>query len=186
MRRLKEAFDPDNILNPGVIINDNPNVYVEALKPMLAEYLYLGEQTCTYTIKAKIDPSIRLYEPAEFVHDFLRDTLTFTRLPETITVHVTCGSTKMGLAAKWRTVANLVAEKTVFPRDVTCCGFAGDRGFLVPELNESALSGLKPELYDCATGVSNARTCEIGLSLHGGIAYQSIMYLIDRCSSPQQ
>ncbi|HSW65226.1 MAG TPA: FAD-binding and (Fe-S)-binding domain-containing protein [Dissulfurispiraceae bacterium] len=36
MRRLKNAFDPDTILNPGVVINDNPNVYVEDLKPMPA------------------------------------------------------------------------------------------------------------------------------------------------------
>lgn len=142
--------------------------------------------SCTYTIKAKIDPSIKLYEPVEFVHDFLLDKLSFRKLPETIAVHVTCSSTKMGLAAKWRTVANLVAEKAIFPKDVTCCGFAGDRGFLFPELNAAALAGLKPELpHDCKTGVSNARTCEIGLSLHGGINYQSIMYLIDRCSSPK-
>jgi len=147
--------------------------------------ILIENSSCTYTIKSKIDPTVRLYEPVEFVHDFLRDKLAFTKLPETIAVHVTCGSTKMGLGAKWRTVAGLVAERTVFPRDVTCCGFAGDRGFLVPELNESALAGLKPELHDCTTGVSNARTCEIGLSLHGGINYQSIMYLIDRCSSPQ-
>lgn len=142
--------------------------------------------SCTYTIKSKIDPGIRLYEPVEFVHDFLMDKLTFNKLPETIAVHVTCSATKMGLATKWRTVANLVAEKTIFPKDVTCCGFAGDRGFLFPELNEAALAGLKPELpHDCKTGVSNARTCEIGLSLHGGINYQSIMYLVDRCSSPK-
>ncbi len=142
--------------------------------------------SCTYTIKAKIDPSIKLYEPVEFVHDFLLDKLSFRKLPETIAVHVTCSSTKMGLAAKWRTVANLVAEKAIFPKDVTCCGFAGDRGFLFPELNAAALAGLKPELpHDCKTGVSNARTCEIGLSLHGGINYQSIMYLIDRCCSPK-
>jgi len=139
--------------------------------------------SCTYTIKSKLDPSIRIYEPVEFAHDFLMDKLAFTKVPETIAVHVTCSSTKMGLAAKWRTVAGACAERVVFPKDVSCCGFAGDRGFLFPELNASALEGLKPELpHDCKSGVSNARTCEIGLSQHGGINYQSIMYLIDRCT----
>jgi D-lactate dehydrogenase len=28
-------------------------------------------------------------------------------------------------------------------------------------------------------GFSTSRTCEIGLSLHGGISYQSIAYLVD-------
>jgi D-lactate dehydrogenase len=101
-------------------------------------------------------------------------------------VHVTCSMTKMGLAAQWRTVASACAERVIFPKDVPCCGFAGDRGFLFPELNESALAGLKPALpQDCKTGISNARTCEIGLSLHGGLPYQSILYLIDRCTSPK-
>ncbi len=142
--------------------------------------------SCTYTIKSKIDPTIKLYEPVEFAHDFLLDKLIFNKQPGTIAVHVTCSSTKMGLAQKWRIVAAACAEKTIFPKDVTCCGFAGDRGFLFPELNKAALAGLKPALpADCRTGVSNARTCEIGLSVHGGINYQSIMYLVDRCTSPK-
>ncbi|HSW65225.1 MAG TPA: (Fe-S)-binding protein [Dissulfurispiraceae bacterium] len=142
--------------------------------------------SCTHTIKSKIDPKIKLYEPVEFVHDFLLDKLIFKKQPGTVAVHVTCSSTKMGLAQKWRTVAAACAEKTVFPKDVTCCGFAGDRGFLFPELNTAALAGLKPEIPpDCKAGVSNARTCEIGLSLHGGINYQSIMYLVDRSTIPK-
>ncbi len=34
MKRIKQAFDPRNLLNPGVLINDNPAVYLENLKPM--------------------------------------------------------------------------------------------------------------------------------------------------------
>jgi D-lactate dehydrogenase len=34
MRRLKHAFDPVNLLNPGVILNANPHVHLENLKPM--------------------------------------------------------------------------------------------------------------------------------------------------------
>ncbi|MBL7990848.1 MAG: FAD-binding oxidoreductase [Candidatus Kapabacteria bacterium] len=34
MRRLKELIDPNNILNPGVIMNDNPKAHVENLKPI--------------------------------------------------------------------------------------------------------------------------------------------------------
>lgn len=33
-------------------------------------------------------------------------------------------------------------------------------------------------------GYSNSRTCEIGLSAHAGIPYRSILYLVDRCTSP--
>ena len=36
MRRIKKLFDPDNLLNPGVILNDNPHAHLENLKPMPA------------------------------------------------------------------------------------------------------------------------------------------------------
>jgi D-lactate dehydrogenase len=32
------------------------------------------------------------------------------------------------------------------------------------------------------TGLSTSRTCEIGLSQHGGIDYHSVVYLLDRVS----
>ena len=34
MKRIKQAFDPKCLLNPGVILNDNPRVYLEDLKPL--------------------------------------------------------------------------------------------------------------------------------------------------------
>ncbi|MGF1767372.1 FAD-binding oxidoreductase [Enterovibrio makurazakiensis] len=34
MRRIKALFDPNGLLNPGVIINDNPNAHITHLKPM--------------------------------------------------------------------------------------------------------------------------------------------------------
>jgi D-lactate dehydrogenase len=138
---------------------------------------------CLYRMRRKLNSGLKLYEPVEFIHDFLRDHLEFKKIPETIAVHVTCSSTKMSLNEKFKTVAQACAEKVVIPMKVGCCGFAGDRGFTYPELNESALSELKPSLPpDCKSGYSNSRTCEIGLSLHGGIDYQSIVYLVDRCT----
>jgi D-lactate dehydrogenase len=34
MQRIKEIFDPKNLLNPGVIINANPRAHIENLKPL--------------------------------------------------------------------------------------------------------------------------------------------------------
>jgi D-lactate dehydrogenase len=33
MWELKELFDPDYVLNPGVILNKDPDVHIKALKP---------------------------------------------------------------------------------------------------------------------------------------------------------
>jgi D-lactate dehydrogenase len=109
--------------------------------------------------------------------------MEFNKINETVAVHVPCSARLMNLDGKFRVLADACAEKTIFPSNVGCCGFAGDRGFFFPELNESALAELKPSLpTECHSGYSNNRTCEIGLSHHGGVPYQSIVYLVDRCT----
>lgn len=142
---------------------------------------------CLHRIKEyvalKKSTECKIYEPVEFIHDLLQDKLVFNKEDKTITIHVTCSSKKMGLDEKFKAVANLCAEKVIVPTEVGCCGFAGDRGFSYPELNESALKNLKPSLtHDCHEGYSNSRTCEIGLSVHSGIYYKSIIYLVDKCT----
>ena len=36
MRRIKALFDPDGLLNPGVILNDDPLAHLKNLKPLPA------------------------------------------------------------------------------------------------------------------------------------------------------
>jgi D-lactate dehydrogenase len=138
---------------------------------------------CLYTMRRKIEPDLKLYEAAEFIHDFLMDKLHFTKSHETVSLHVTCSSVKMGLTGKCRAVMEACAEKVILPRNINCCGFAGDRGFNFPELNEAALDGLTEQLPpETVAGYSNSRTCEIGLSRNTGVPYQSIVYLVDKCT----
>jgi D-lactate dehydrogenase len=73
----------------------------------------------------------------------------------------------------------------VQPAEVGCCGWAGDKGFTVPQLNEHALRHLARALpADCRSGYSTSRTCEIGLSERSGRPYRSIVTLVDACASP--
>ncbi|WP_136796935.1 FAD-binding and (Fe-S)-binding domain-containing protein [Desulfosediminicola ganghwensis] len=139
---------------------------------------------CIYRMREAMDKRLRLYEPVEFIHDFILPKLDITPLKETVTIHTTCSSEKMGLAPKFLAVAQACASEVVVPEKVGCCGFAGDRGFTFPELNASALKDLRPAVEGggAVAGYSNSRTCEIGLSLHSGIHYRSIMYLIEQCS----
>jgi D-lactate dehydrogenase len=137
---------------------------------------------CIQRMRAQFDKRLVVYEPAEFIHTFLMDRLRFEKKSEQIAVHVTCSTQKMGLGAHLQAVAAACAEKVVVPAP-GCCAFAGDKGLSVPELNASALSGLRKAVEGCEAGYSNSRGCEIGLSQHGGIPYQSIVYLVDRCTS---
>jgi D-lactate dehydrogenase len=138
---------------------------------------------CIQRMRTHFDPNLRVYEPAEFIHEFLMDRLTFQRKAGTVAVHVSCSTSKMGLGAKLQAVAQACAAKVVVPT-TGCCAFAGDRGLNFPELNASALRELRDQVKECEAGYSNSRGCEIGLSQHGGIPYQSIVYLVDRCTAP--
>ncbi|HVP68562.1 MAG TPA: FAD-binding and (Fe-S)-binding domain-containing protein [Anaeromyxobacteraceae bacterium] len=138
---------------------------------------------CLYRMRKVFSSGLQLLEPVEFVHGHLMDKLHFEKRPGAVAIHVTCSSTKMGLADKFRAVAEACAEGVVVPPRVGCCGFAGDRGFSHPELNASALAELRSGVAGCGEGFSNSRTCEIGLSVHGGIPYRSILFLVDRATS---
>ncbi|PKG85163.1 4Fe-4S ferredoxin [Colwellia sp. 75C3] len=130
---------------------------------------------------------LSLYEPVGFVTKVLAEHLTFTPLNDTIMLHVTCSSRRMGLTDKMQQLAKLCSNNVIIPEHIQCCGFAGDKGFTTPELNENALATLKEQVpKDCLVGYSNSRTCEIGLSHHAGIDYQSILYLVDKATAAKE
>ena len=140
---------------------------------------------CLFTMKENLTEKLRLYEPVEFIMEHLLPHLEITPLQETITVFPVCSMKKMGLEHKLAQLAQICAAKVVIP-ETNCCGFAGDRGFSFPELNNHGLTDLKSQLtsVDILQGFSTSRTCEIGLSSHSGISHQSIVYLVDRVSTP--
>lgn len=137
---------------------------------------------CLLHMRETLDPRLKLYDQVEFIHDFLIDRLTFQKQPVSVAIHTTCSSTKMHLEEKLFKVASLCAEKVIVPENVSCCGWAGDRGFFYPELNNSALAPLKNAIGNATEGYSNSRTCEIGLSINSGIAYKSLVYLVDKAT----
>jgi D-lactate dehydrogenase len=146
--------------------------------------VYCDMSPCLFTMKETLSPRLSLYEPIEFILKFFPERLTFNQLPRKIAVHSTCSTTKMALDKKLITLAKMCAQEVVVPDDVGCCGWAGDKGFTHPELNASALKTLKSQLSpDIRQGYSTSRTCEIGLSLHSGISYKSIVYLVDEATS---
>ncbi|AWL13105.1 Glycolate oxidase subunit GlcD [Saliniradius amylolyticus] len=133
-----------------------------------------------------VDAPRRIYETAEFMVRFLLPHLTLTPVEETVALHVTCSSQRLHNGHYLEQLARACAKEVVIPEDIHCCGFAGDKGFFTPELNASALTGLKAQLPTSASyGISNSRTCEIGLQQHGALPYQSVLYLLDRVCHPR-
>ncbi|HEY1800898.1 MAG TPA: FAD-binding and (Fe-S)-binding domain-containing protein [Terriglobales bacterium] len=127
----------------------------------------------------------QIYDITEFLLKFAAPRLKFKRRPISIAVHVPCSMRKADRQNQLVELAKMCAENVSSPESVPCCGFAGDRGFINPELPASALVVLKSSLRtDCQSGYSSSRMCEIGASLHSSIRYQSIAYLVDETTEP--
>lgn len=142
---------------------------------------------CLYRMRNVMTKKLKLYEPVEFVHEFLLDHLSFTRKNVTVAIHSTCSTQKLGLTGMLEKVAGMCAVKVILPPDVNCCGFAGDKGFHLPKLNEHGLRKAVPVVQQAGAvaGYSNSRTCEIGCATYTGIPYMSIMYLVDETTKPR-
>lgn len=138
---------------------------------------------CAYRMKKVLAGRLPLHDSVEFVHDTLLPRLKLTPQPNAVAVHPVCSVRKMGTADKLMAIAGRCSAQVVAVDAVQCCGFAGERGFMQPELNEHALRHLKAALpAGCDSGVSTSRTCEIGLSEMAGMPYRSILYLVESCS----
>ena len=142
------------------------------------------QSPCLYRMRHTIK-GVDMYEPVEFILKFVADRLNFTPINDTITVHTTCSTTKMGLKSDLIRLAEMCSTSVVVPQEVGCCGFAGDKGFTHPEVNEWALRKLRPQIekHGITAGYSNSRTCEIGLTTNSGVPFQNIIYLVDKVTT---
>jgi D-lactate dehydrogenase len=89
----------------------------------------------------------------------------------------------MHTESKFVRVARHFAHDVFLPINSGCCGMAGDRGFLFPELTASATSheatGYTGKEFDAY--YSSTQTCELAMSQAIGKNFESILYLADEC-----
>ena len=143
------------------------------------------QSPCLHRMREKI-ADLKLYEPAEFIEKFVLDKVRITPIDEPVAVHITCSTRRMGLADAVVRVARACAKSVLVPDEIGCCAFAGDKGFTHPELNAWALRKLRGQIEKTGVkhGYSNSRTCEIGLTMHSGVPYSSIVSLVNRVAQP--
>ena len=110
--------------------------------------------------------------------------VTVTRPAASATVHPPCSSRHLGLDGKLEAIARALADEVTVPVTTTCCGFAGDRGLLHPELTAAATRDEAGQLEDrhFDAHLCSNRTCEIGLQQATGAAYASFVYLLEQAT----
>jgi D-lactate dehydrogenase len=121
--------------------------------------------------------------PAFWAADVLPSRASLPRRPGTAVLHPTCTLVKTGGLPDLVRVAQAHSEAVVIPPGAECCGFAGDRGFLFPELTASATAReareVREAVPDAGAGFySTCRTCEIGMSRAVGRPYRSLVHLV--------
>lgn len=149
---------------------------------------------CTYGLKtargyltaenqARFD-TLTILDSIEFAHDHLLHKLAIHRKVNSVALHPVCSAVKMAITAKLVRIAKACSEDVAVPAEAGCCAFAGDRGFLFPELTASATEAEARQVAEKQQDgyYSSSRTCEIGMTRATGKVYQSYLHLLEYAS----
>jgi D-lactate dehydrogenase len=110
-----------------------------------------------------LSQSSSVIELTEFIAQRMLDKFEVSKYPKII-VHPTC-SGESGANKAMLEIAEAIADEVITPIDWKCCGFAGDRGLLVPELTSNATKLEVAEIENLdGVFVSNNQPCQIGLN----------------------
>jgi D-lactate dehydrogenase len=128
--------------------------------------------------------NLKIVDAIDFVAEHVLPNLTVKRKISSAALHPVCSVTKLGLTPKLEKIAQACSESVTVPPSAGCCGFAGDRGFLVPELTQAATQQEAAEVTSKHHEgyYSSSRTCEIGMTRSTGEIYRSFLYLLERVS----
>lgn len=156
--------------------------------------IVIDTSPCTYGLKTarphltpenqtKFD-SLTLLDSVEFAHDQLLHKLPIYRKVASAALHPVCSAAKMAITSKLVRIAKACSEEVSVPSDAGCCAFAGDRGFLFPELTASATDAEARQIREKQHDgyYSSSRTCEIGMTRATGRVYQSYLHLLEYAS----
>ena len=131
-------------------------------------------------VNAERHSRLRILDSIAWARELLPK-LEIERKLGSVAVHPPCATRHLELDADLRAIASMLADEVVVPLAATCCGFAGDRGMLHPELPQAAtadqaaeLAGRRFDAHFCSN-----RTCEIGLQQGTGRTYESFVFALE-------
>ncbi|PKQ46937.1 FAD-binding oxidoreductase [Confluentibacter flavum] len=126
---------------------------------------------------------LQILDTVAFLHDMVLPKSQVKRYKNSIVLHSVCALEKLKIEDKFIGVAKHFAKEVIVPKNNGCCGMAGDRGFIFPELTKSATNDEAQELNNvvCDGYYASTKTCEMAMSQAMNTNYESILYLVDEC-----
>jgi D-lactate dehydrogenase len=114
----------------------------------------------------------------------LMPSLTVKQKLGRVILHPTCSMAHLGLTDDLKEIAEHIATDVEIPIGTTCCGTAGDRGLLHPELVKSATreEAAVARSLDADAYLSANRTCEMGMRHATGRPYESFIFSLEECT----
>lgn len=155
----------------------------------------IDNSSCTYAVlssashldakhKAMYD-AMQFLDLSRFIDEIIAPLLLIEQKKQKVILHPTCADRKMNTVPSLLSVAQRCASEVVIPHNAGCCGFAGDRGLLFPELTKAATKDEAEEVlhYDAQGYYSSNYSCQVALSKASEKNYQSIVFLVDEAVS---
>ncbi len=122
-------------------------------------------------------------DSAQFLLAHILPKLTITQKLPVVAVHHNCSAQRLAEQPMTEAVAKACADRIAVLSSITCCGYAGDKGLFVPELNAHATRRVGKDMPDdCELGVSTVSTCASGLSEHAGMPFVGLASLLEWAS----
>ena len=122
-------------------------------------------------------------DSAQFLAQHVLPKLTITQRLSSLAVHHNCSAQRLLEQASTEAVAAACAKDIAVLSSITCCGYAGDKGLFLPELNAHATRRVGHDIpRGCELGVSTVSTCASGLSERAGLPIVSLASLLEWAS----
>jgi D-lactate dehydrogenase len=120
----------------------------------------------------------------EFVNQQILPQISIKTKLSSLALHPTCSGVELGINQHMKEIAEKISSRVVIPDDWSCCGFAGDRGLLHPDLTLSATRKESEELSSeiFAAYASSNRPCQQAMTQATGQKYVHLIELVDRVS----
>ena len=130
------------------------------------------------------ETQIPIVDVLQFVNEKILPHLKIKTKMTSLALHPTCSGVELGINKHMTSLAEAISDQVIVPLDWSCCGFAGDRGLLHPELTQSATKNQAQELssHKHVAYASSNRPCQIGLSIATGQNYVHLIELVDQVS----
>ena len=130
--------------------------------------------------------AVRIVDSIAWVREELLDELQVNARLGTVHFHPPCAASHLGLAGQLLEIGAVMADRVTAPTGASCCGTAGDRGLLHPELPAAAAASERAERSaEPADALLSAnRTCEIGLTTATGSEHGSFVLLLEELTRP--